>query len=223
MVSGNRRAQKKEEKRARLRDAAFHLFSTRGYDATTTKQIAEAAGVASGTLFLYARDKADLLFLVFHERLGRALDDGLRTLPSDAPLLEAFVHLFGGFFRVYAEAPEVARAFVKELPGADGPNAAKVDQLTFALLHHLAGLVQRAQGRDELASDVPPALLARNAFAAYFMALLGWLRGYSTLEEALEPNLRDALALMLRGLAPHPGRDPGRRPRRSDALPERVG
>jgi AcrR family transcriptional regulator len=198
----DRRARKKEEKRARLRDAAWALFTARGYDRTTTKQVAEAAGVASGTLFLYARDKADLLFLVFHERLGRALDEGLRTLPDGAPLLDAFLHLFGGFFRVYAEAPAVARAFVRELPGAEGPNAARVHQLTFALWHHLAGLVTRAQARGEIAPDVPPLLLAQNAFALYFMALLGWLAGLTDLAGALEPNLRASLALHLRGLGP---------------------
>ena len=82
------REARKDDKRARLREAAWDLFTTAGYDQTTTKAIAERAGVASGTLFLYARDKAELLFLVFHERLAAAVDEGLRTLPAGAPLLD---------------------------------------------------------------------------------------------------------------------------------------
>jgi AcrR family transcriptional regulator len=194
------RAQRKEDKRARLRDAAWELFTTRGYEATTTKEIAARAGVASGTLFLYARDKADLLFLVFHERLSAAVDEGMRTLPMDAPLLDQLLHLFSRFFRVYEQAPLVARAFVKELPGAEGPNAQEVNQLTFALMTHIAGLVTRAQSKGEIASDVPPILLAQNTFALYFMALLAWLANMTTLEGALDPMLRSALALQLRGL-----------------------
>jgi len=195
------RTERKEDKRARLRDAAWELFTTRGYDGTTTKEIAARAGVASGTLFLYARDKADLLFLVFHERLSVAVDEGLRTLPADVPLLDQLMHLFAGFFRVYARAPSVARAFVKELPGADGPNAQLVNQLTFALVTHVAGLISRAQSKGELAADVPPVLLAQNAFALYFFALLGWLGNMTTLEGALDPFLRSSLALQLRGLS----------------------
>ncbi len=194
------REARKEDKRARLRDAAWALFREKGFEPTTTKEIAARAGVASGTLFLYARDKADLLFLVFHERLSAAVDEGLRTLP-DGPLLEQLLHLFAGFFRVYAEAPEVARAFVKELPGADGPNAQLTNRLTMSLLTHVSGLVQRAQARGELAADVPPMLLAQNAFALYFFALTAWLGRMTTLEGALDPLLRSSLALQLRGLS----------------------
>lgn len=193
---------RKEDKRARLRDAAWELFSTKGFEATTTKEIAARAGVASGTLFLYARDKADLLFLVLHDRLAHAVDEGMRTLPTDAPLLEQLMHLFSGFFRVYAEAPGVARAFVKELPGADGPNAAQTNALTMALLTHLSALVQRAQARGEIAGDVPPMLLAHNAFGLYFVAIVAWLGNTTTLEGALDPLLRSSLALQLRGLGP---------------------
>ncbi len=197
------RDRRKEEKRTRLRDAAWELFRTQGYEATTTKQIAAHAGVASGTLFLYARDKADLLFLVFHDRLAAAVDEGMRTLPQ-APLLDQLVHLFGGFFRAYEAAPHVARWFVKELPGADGPNAQVVNQLTFALLHHVAGLIQQAQARGELAPDVSRVLLAPNLCALYVFTLLGWVGGMVTLETAL-PHLRAALALQLRGLAAKKG------------------
>jgi AcrR family transcriptional regulator len=192
--------QKKEDKRLRLRDAAWELFRDQGFSSTTTKQIAERAGIASGTLFLYARDKGDLLFLVLHERLSAAVDEGMRTLPTDASLLDQLVHLFGRFFGVYQEAPEVARAFVKELPGADGPNAQKVNQLTMALFHHIAGLVQRAQAHGRLDPEAPPLLLAQNTFALYFMALLSWLSGFTTLEGAL-PMLRASLELQLKGLA----------------------
>ena len=49
-----RRARKKREKAARIRTAARELFARHGYDETTTRSIAEAAEIATGTLFLYA-------------------------------------------------------------------------------------------------------------------------------------------------------------------------
>src|SRR6185503_10345371 len=68
-----RREQNKLEKRERVRRAAWDLFTTKGFDATTTKDVAERADIATGTLFLYASDKKDLLFLVMHDRLERAV------------------------------------------------------------------------------------------------------------------------------------------------------
>jgi AcrR family transcriptional regulator len=194
------RARQKEQKRRRLRDAAWALFRTQGYEATTTKQIAERAGVASGTLFLYARDKPDLLFLVLHERLSRAVEDGLETLPREASLIDQLVHLFSGFFRVYEDMPEIGRRFIKEMPGADGPNAQRVNALTLGLLGQIAGLVQRAQTRGEVAPDADPLLFAQVAFSLYYTVLLAWLSGYSPLESSV-PRLRAALELAFHGIA----------------------
>jgi TetR/AcrR family transcriptional regulator, cholesterol catabolism regulator len=194
------RARQKEQKRRRLRDAAWALFRAQGYEATTTKQIAERAGVASGTLFLYARDKPDLLFLVLHERLSQAVDDGLESLPRAASLIDQLVHLFSGFFRVYEAAPEIGRRFIREMPGADGPNAQRVNALTLGLLGQIAGLVQLAQARGEVAPDADPLLFAQVAFSLYYTVLLGWLSGYSPLESSV-PRLRAALELAFYGIA----------------------
>src|SRR5581483_4992689 len=138
------------DKRERLRAAAWHLFSTVGYEATTTRAIAERAGVASGTLFLYARDKQDLLFLVFEERLRAAVDDAFRTLPHGVSLTAQLLHIFRRMFEMYGENGQVSRQFVKELPGAEGPNADRVNALTVTFFQKVGSLVERAQERGEI-------------------------------------------------------------------------
>jgi len=45
----------------RIFDAAVEVFSKKGYDAATTKDIAEAAGVAEGTIFRYYKTKKGIL------------------------------------------------------------------------------------------------------------------------------------------------------------------
>lgn len=195
------RLQHKLDKRERLRRAAFELFTERGFDATTTKAVAERAGVATGTVFLYAKDKADLLFLVMHDRLASTVDDRFATLPK-GPLLDRLMHVFAGIFAMYGEHPAIAIAFVRELPGAKGTNADQVNALTFAFLHRIAGLVREAQDQGELAPSIEPLRAATNVFTLYFGALLGWISGFTTLEAALEPGLRSSLALQIRGLLP---------------------
>jgi AcrR family transcriptional regulator len=44
----------------RILDAAFDVFGARGYQATTIKEIADAAGVAAGSVYTCFRDKEDL-------------------------------------------------------------------------------------------------------------------------------------------------------------------
>src|SRR5262245_33166766 len=132
---GGRREQKKLDKRERIREAAWELFTTVGYDDTTTKAVAARADVAAGTLFLYASDKRDLLCMVMHDKIAAVVDARFETLPRSAPLLEQLLHIFRGLFQMYGEHPKVAAAFIRHFPGADGPNGQKINALTFGFLY----------------------------------------------------------------------------------------
>lgn len=197
-----KREQNKLEKRERIRQAAWELFTELGYERTTTKAVAARAGVASGTLFLYARDKADLLFLVFHDRLRDAVERRLASMPRAGPLLTQLMHVFRGLFIMYDEHPALAFEFVKALPGADGPNASAVNGYTLSFLSRVADLIGEAQARGEVDSTVLPMQAASSIFALYYMSLLGWLARYTDLDQALDTSLRGFLELLMRGLAP---------------------
>ena len=58
----------KLEKRRRIKQAARDVFLEKGYDAATTREIAERAYVAIGTLFVYAKDQRDLLMMLISTR-----------------------------------------------------------------------------------------------------------------------------------------------------------
>ncbi len=194
--------QKKLDKRARIRAAAWELFTTVGFDETRTKDVAARAGIATGTLFLYAPDKTDLLCLVMHDRLVEATDGAFLTLPKKATLPEELVHVFRAVFTMYAEHPKVSHAFVRFVQGADGPNGREVGAMTFAFMHRLAGLVENAIARGEVSADTSPMLAAQAFFGLYFFAVTTFLSGYMSMEAALDPLLRSGFELFMRGLAP---------------------
>lgn len=64
------------EKRAvRILESAGELVLRWGYDKTTVDDVARAAGVAKGTIYLHWRNREDLFVaLVRHERLGVVAD-----------------------------------------------------------------------------------------------------------------------------------------------------
>ena len=194
------RADRMLETREAIRRAAWELFSTQGYEATTTNAIAARAGVAAGTVFVHAKDKADLLFLVMHERLERAVEAGFYGLPR-GPLLERILRVFEPIFEMYAQHPEVAVAFIRSFPGAQGPNAERTNTLTFGFLHRISLLVAEAQSAGEVGRDVDPLQAAQNVFALYFMSLLSWIAGHTSIEDAHDRVLRAALTLQMRGLS----------------------
>jgi hypothetical protein len=103
---------------------------------------------------------------------------------------------------MYGEHPALGAAFVRLLPGATGPNAERVNALTFAFLHRVGALVREAQEQGEVAPDLLPLQVATSVFSLYFGSLMAWLAGMMPLELALEEHLRPALALQIRGLRP---------------------
>lgn len=190
----------RSETRELIRKAAFELFSTAGYEETTTSAVAQRAGVAAGTVFVHASDKVDLLSMVMHDLLDEVVAERFATLP-DGPLLERFLHVFRGVFAMYGKHPKMGAAFVRNLPGARGPNSDRVNTLTFGFFHRLGQLISEAQMTGEVAKDLNPILGAQNVFALYFMTLMTWLSGHSPIE-ALEPLLRASLELQIRGFRP---------------------
>jgi AcrR family transcriptional regulator len=75
-------AQEKEATRQRILDAALDLFRKQGFDVTTTRDIAQAAGIATGTLFNYFATKEAIVGSLAEEALGKARQDFSRRAVS---------------------------------------------------------------------------------------------------------------------------------------------
>jgi TetR/AcrR family transcriptional regulator len=71
-----RRERNKQDKLDRIMAAATALFAERGIGDVTTQQIADRADIGTGTLFLYARTKGELLLMVQNSLYADALAEG---------------------------------------------------------------------------------------------------------------------------------------------------
>ncbi|MFH1761999.1 MAG: TetR/AcrR family transcriptional regulator [bacterium] len=69
MLTENRREKEKLARREHILGAAQKLFATRGYHISTVDDIAEAAGLAKGTIYLYFKTKQELFLCLAKERL----------------------------------------------------------------------------------------------------------------------------------------------------------
>jgi len=65
---------KAEETRERILDAALKLFRERGFDETTMRDIATAAGVATGAAYYYFRSKEELVMAFYVRTADEARD-----------------------------------------------------------------------------------------------------------------------------------------------------
>src|SRR5277367_6062754 len=185
----------KRDKLERIKRAARKLFGRKGFDATTTREIAQAADIGAGTLFLYAGTKEDLLVLIFREEIGRVVTEAFATMPA-RPLLDQVLHLFGAMIALHERDLGLARVFVRELPFVEDRRHG-VAAMMETMLAGIANLIERTKSRGELRSDVPAARLAHNLFGLYFVQLQRWLGGDPISSRERDEGLRAALKLQL--------------------------
>ena len=78
-----------KEKPAQIIEAAFAVFGDVGYEATVIKDIAEKAGISSGTIYTYFSDKRDLFRATALEGWNRFLQQIREIAVSAAPPMRA--------------------------------------------------------------------------------------------------------------------------------------
>jgi TetR/AcrR family fatty acid metabolism transcriptional regulator len=76
-----------DDKRSRILLAAVKVFARRGYFASRVADVARRAGVADGTIYLYFRNKEDILVSLFDEVMSEHLEGKRREVEprADAP------------------------------------------------------------------------------------------------------------------------------------------
>lgn len=65
---------RRTDKRALITDAAVEVFAEKGFHSARVSDIARKAGVADGTIYLYFKNKEDLLLSIFEEKMDILLD-----------------------------------------------------------------------------------------------------------------------------------------------------
>jgi AcrR family transcriptional regulator len=137
-------AEAKTATRERIIKVAAKLFTKEGYDSTTTRDIAERAGIATGTLFNYFESKEAIVAALISEALTRAEEEiGERDEGTLEEELFTFIWAELAALRAYhtflAEAAESIlsplRRYSKESPG-DSIRANHLEAVEQILAHH---------------------------------------------------------------------------------------
>jgi AcrR family transcriptional regulator len=200
-VSPGRRERNKREKLTRIVAAARTLFHKQGFAATTTQEIAHLADIGSGTLFLYAKSKEDLLILVFKDEILEVVDRAYASSPKTASVVDQVLHIFNAFIAYHKQDLALASALIKEITlVTNAERRVDVNVLMNRIYGRLGAIVERAQRLGAVRGGVDPQAAARNLFATYYMGLLGWLGGYTSYAE-FRATLPQMLGLQLEGLS----------------------
>jgi AcrR family transcriptional regulator len=194
------RERNKRDKFARIIAAAARAFEANGFEKTTMRDIAEAAGVATGTLLLYTPTKDDLLVLVFKTELEPVIEQTFATLP-ETDILNQILYAFAGVIEHHSRKMALSRPFLKDLAFANEPVISDAAALNARHIGGIADLIEAAKARGEIYPEAPSLLTARCSHQLFVSNLRRWVAG-RVARDQFERALRMSLGLLLTGLGP---------------------
>src|ERR1039457_5995958 len=201
------------EKRRRILEAAVRTFGRRGFHEARIAEIAAAAKVAEGTVYLYFRNKEDLLGVVFDESMDGVLEKGRALARSKAPAGERLTALVDLHLQFIGSDRDLASVFQIELRRS----ARLVERFSRSKLveyFRLLGDVLRAGiGSGEVRRRLTPRLAVAVFFGAGDEILSEWLLGG---ERKPIADAKQLVGPLLRGFAAPGGSLKGTERRRGD-------
>lgn len=202
-VSLGQREKNKIDKLRRIKEAAQELFLSKGFDDTTTREIAVRAGVGIGTVFIYADNKRDLVFLVANDELAEVTDRAEASVREDASCLQNLLTVFRHHYEFFGRQPELSRLMLREMTFYDTGRQAGRFQATRERVIRLVGhIMTLALERRMIRPPEDASFVGWVAFSIYATELRQWLMTrHPDVDEGMA-QLRRALQLFLQGLTP---------------------
>ncbi len=97
-----RREEEKERRRSEILDAAEALYAKKGWDALTVDQVARSARLSRALVYVYFRDKEELLFAIGERAMG-LLRDHFKAAAAGHELGMDKVEAIGRAYMAYAD------------------------------------------------------------------------------------------------------------------------
>ena len=164
-----RRERNKQEKLDRITAAASELFAQYGVEEVTTQQIADKADIGTGTLFLYAKTKGELLLLVQNANYAAALERGRAAAEETPGVLDAVMSIVKPIVECNRTQVDNGRFYLREMVFGDPTEPHHSAAL--AIVGETEEAIATVFAREGLADAQDAATTARVVSAVMFMTM----------------------------------------------------
>lgn len=195
------------EKRERILEGALKAFAKKGFYNTKVSEIASEAGVADGTIYLYFKNKDDLLISLFEDRMewvNDRLQSELGAVEGGViEKLQAFVQLH---FSLAVEHRDLAEFITVELRQSAKFVKEYKNPKFGDYLRILQRLIEQGQEQGVFRQDVDGRLVSRAIFGALDEVLLQLTLSRSAPADVVSES-QQISRILIDGLIVRPGGD----------------
>ncbi|TDP33061.1 TetR/AcrR family transcriptional regulator [Nocardia ignorata] len=160
--------------RARLLEAAIDAFAEKGFNGTTTRDIASAAGMSPAAVYVHHKSKEELLYVISragHEQSLELVRAAIRSTEDPTLALRTVVHDFAAH---HVRGHTRARIVNYELSALTPEHYAEIRGLRRQIDQEIRDLVERGVATG--AFDVPDTRMAAVALLSLGIDIARWYR-----------------------------------------------
>ena len=189
-----RRERNKQQKLDRITAAASELFAEHGVEDVTTQQIADKADIGTGTLFLYAKTKGELLLLVQNAHYVEALERGRAAAETIPDVLDALMAIVQPVVECNRTQVDNGRTYLREMVFGDPTEPHHSEALRIVAQTEEA--IAAVLGRNGLFNAGDAATNAHTVSAVMFLTMAVSANPAVSVEEIVQ-DIRTQIRLLL--------------------------
>jgi len=189
-----RRERNKQQKLDRITAAASELLAEHGIEDVTTQQIADKADIGTGTLFLYAKTKGELLLLVQNAHYAEALQQGRADAETTPDILDAVLAIVRPIVECNRVQVDNGRTYLREMVFGDPAEPRHAEALSIVAQTEEA--IAAVLGRQELPRAQDAATTARIVSAIMFLSMAATVNAALSIDEIIQ-DIRTQVGVLL--------------------------
>ncbi len=192
---------RRTDKRSLITEAAIEVFAEKGFRNARVSDVAKRAGVADGTIYLYFKNKEDILLSIFEEKMDlllATLGERLKDIPSPEERIRQFARFHFEQVRDNRAAAEVLQVelrlsnkFLKEY---------RPEKL-WAYLGVFAQLVKDGQEKGIFRAEIDPFVAMWSFFGALDELAMQWVLSRKNDRFSLESAADQVAGIFIRGMS----------------------
>ncbi|AYC29797.1 TetR/AcrR family transcriptional regulator [Paenisporosarcina cavernae] len=156
-------------------DAAVIVIAENGYHQAQVSKIAKQAGVADGTIYLYFKNKEDILISVFQEKMGLFVENLQKILDDEISSSEKILRMIDNHFRVLATDPHLAIVTQLELRQSSKDLRLKINDVLREYLLLLDSILVEGFQNGEFNKDLDIRLARHMVFGTIDETITTWV------------------------------------------------
>lgn len=165
----------KRPKYLQIIDAAAIVIAENGYHHAQVSKIAKQAGVADGTIYLYFKNKEDILISLFQEKMGVFIEKIQQEIAGKDTAAEKLYMLIEKHFSLLAEDHHLAIVTQLELRQSNKELRLRINEVLKGYLNILDSIIQTGKETSEFSEALDIRLARQMIFGTIDETVTTWV------------------------------------------------